>query len=130
MDKKKENADKRLKELQDFKLMLDLKGKTIKDAHADTMKKQLRWHWDIGDDDEIPPGFHHFKKVELWNAVTEAVKRHQEKQISCKGKYTVCSSPSAPDCVCYPQPSWGQLPCHIEHVGWRSQQPSLRGGNS
>ena len=86
MDKKKENAEKRLKELQDFKPILDLKGKTINDARVDTMKKQLRWHRDIGGDDEIPPGFHHFKKVELWDTVTEAVKRHQAKQIGCEGE--------------------------------------------
>lgn len=86
MDQKRENAEKRLKELQDFEPILDLEGETINNARVDTMKKQLRWHRDIGGDDEIPPGFYRFKKVELWNAVTQAVERHREKQMGYKGE--------------------------------------------
>ena len=103
MNKKKENAEKWLKELQDFKLILDLKGKTINGACVDTMKKQLWWHQDIGGDDEIPPGFYHFKKVELWDTVMEVVKRHQAKQIGCEGEQIVFLLLSTPDHIFYSQ---------------------------
>jgi len=53
-DQKKRNVDERLRKLQEFKPVLDLKGKTIGDAHVEHMKTQLRWHRDIGGDDEIP----------------------------------------------------------------------------
>lgn len=80
-DRKKENADKRLQKLQEFEPVLDFEGKTVKDDRVERMKTQLRWHRVIGGDSEIPSGFNSFKKEKLWDTMTQAVKRHNEKDI-------------------------------------------------
>ena len=91
-DRKKKNADERLKKLQEFKPILNLVGKMIKNARVEHMKTQLRWHLVIGGDNEIPPGFSQFKKEKLWDTLGQAVKRHQEKNMGCEGKRTIFSS--------------------------------------
>lgn len=86
-DKRKEKVEKQLSELQEFKPVLDLKGKTFGGARVDQMKLQLRWHRVIGGDEDIPPGFHGFNKQKLWDNVNLAVKRHQARNIDHDGKY-------------------------------------------
>lgn len=85
-DRKKEKADQQLKKLQEFEPVLNLDGKTVEDDRVERMKAQLRWHRAIGGDSEIPMGFNRFKKVKLWDTMSQAVKRHQEKNIGHKGK--------------------------------------------
>jgi hypothetical protein len=82
-DRKKKNADQRLKKLQEFEPILNLEGKTFEDARVEHMKSQLRWHRVIDGDNEIPTGFNSFNKQKLWETVNEAVRRYQEKH---KGK--------------------------------------------
>ena len=86
VDQRKKNADKRLRKLQEFELILDFDGKAIEDACVEQMKTQLRWHRVIDGDSEIPPGFNTFKKEKLWDIVNQAVKRHQEKDSNRKGE--------------------------------------------
>jgi hypothetical protein len=85
-DQKKKKTDQRLKDLQEFKPVLDFEGKVINDARVEHMKTQLRWHRIIDGDDEIPKGFHSFNKQKLWDTVNQAVKRFKEKNVGNKGK--------------------------------------------
>jgi len=85
-DQKKKNADDRLRTLQEFEPVLDLEGKVERDDRVECMKAQLRWHRAIGGDNEIPLGFNNFKKEKLWETMSQAVKRHQKKNTSNKGK--------------------------------------------
>ena len=85
-DQRKRNADERLRKLQEFEPVLNLEGKTIEDDRVERMKTQLRWHRDISGDGEIPTGFHGFKKEKLWDTMTEAVKRHQERGTGNEGE--------------------------------------------
>src|SRR3977135_1445962 len=61
-DQRKEKADRRLAELQKFTPVLNLEGKTMGQDRVERMKTQLRWHRVIGGDEDIPSGFHSFKK--------------------------------------------------------------------
>ena len=91
-DRKKKNADEQPKKLWEFKPILNLMGKMIKNACVEHMKTQLQWHCVIGSDNEIPPGFSQFKKEKLWDTLSQAVKWYQEKNMGCKGKQTIFSS--------------------------------------
>lgn len=73
-DRKKKNADERLRKLREFEPILNFEGKLMKDARVEQMKTQLRWHRLIDGDDEIPTGFNDFKKQKLWDTVNQAVK--------------------------------------------------------
>lgn len=89
--RKKKNADKRLEELQEFEPDLNLEGWVIDDARVDRMTTQLRWHRHIGGDGEIPP-LSHLNKEKLWDAMKQAVKRHQEKNTDNEGEWATCLS--------------------------------------
>ena len=85
-EKKKKKTENQVKKLQEFKPILDFKGKVIEDARVEHMKMQLRWHRVIDGDNKIPTGFNNFKKQQLWDTVNQAVKRHQDKNTGCTGK--------------------------------------------
>ena len=75
-DQRREKADKRLTELQEFEPVLNLDGKMIKQDRVERMKEQLRWHRTIGGDGDIPPGFNNFNKEKLWDTMVQAIERH------------------------------------------------------
>ena len=85
-DQKKKTADERLRKLQEFEPILNLEGKTVGGDLAKRMLIQLRWHRVIGGDSEIPPGFNSFNKEKLWDTMSQAIKRHQEKDVVHKGE--------------------------------------------
>lgn len=92
-DQKKEKADKRLTELQEFKPVLNLDGKTIGQDRVDRMKNQLRWHRVIGGDEDIPSGFYNFNKQKLWDTMVQAIERHESGNPGHDGKCPTSSLP-------------------------------------
>jgi hypothetical protein len=44
---------------------------------SERIKQQLSWHKQIGQDVNIPAGFHAFRKAKAWVTMVKAVRRHQ-----------------------------------------------------
>jgi len=86
-DQKKEKSDERLRKLLEFEPVLNLEGKAERDDRVERMKNQLRWHRAVDGDNEIPPGFNNFKKEKLWETMSQAIKRYQEKNVCNEGKW-------------------------------------------
>ena len=78
-DQRKEKAEKWLMELREFKPVLSLNRWTINQDRVKRMTRQLQWHRDIGNDNDIPPGFHSFNKQELWDSINQAIERYQKR---------------------------------------------------
>ena len=78
-DRVKKKATKCQADLEAFKPILDLKRLQelgLKGHNAKDIQKQIRWHWNIGEDAHIPTHASKMKKVDAWPVMIQAVRRH------------------------------------------------------
>lgn len=98
-DKRKKRAQDRMDRLKNFKPILSLemlKKMTMDKDNAERIKEQLSWHKRVGEDVNIPAGFHSFRKAKAWVAMVKAVRRHLDGVAHEKLKGSYLSIPPCP----------------------------------